>query len=530
MTQMLHFFRKDVRQHWPAILFSMAVQAVYVWDEPRKWLPQEPEAGPFRAMMSEYLPVLLMLAWCLLLVRVVQSESLVGDVQYWITRPVEWKVLLAEKLLFAAVFLELPLLIANLYLLIRGGFQPTASLTMKIVLGHAVFMGFVLVPLVALATVTAGIGQMALALIAVGVFAAGVIALTSYIPTQCFCETPDNAAGSVLFAACGAVVIWQYARRRTRLSRIILACAAVAMPVFVIGTPYDALLARRYPALNSAALSPAEQPMQFALIEKIPSERHTSPPLAPDATKDVSIRMPIRISGISADTSVAVDGSRLAVEAEDGSRWKSGWNYGGGPLFPDQQQYLAHFTVDKNFFNRVRSHTVKARASFAVTIWRDQHPMRVVATEGLFAMPDVGLCSIRQERYSNNVVCRFPVQGPTLAFLQVDRNESTCFDKQTELRGKSARAWGGNSESGPISSVGTVGFYNISFGLANGWTGHEEDARKVVPAVCPGTVLHISRPHEERRFSVAIDLPDLRLSDYRTDDPRVAGYGIAIGR
>jgi hypothetical protein len=43
------------------------------------------------AMMSRGLSVLLAISWVMLVMRAVHAEGLVGDRQFWLTRPYEWK-------------------------------------------------------------------------------------------------------------------------------------------------------------------------------------------------------------------------------------------------------------------------------------------------------------------------------------------------------------------------------------------------------------------------------------------------------
>jgi hypothetical protein len=114
MKQIVHIFRKDLRHHWPEVLVSLALLIAFTWDEPSQWLPDREimEASRLHSFVYGSLLVLLVLSWGLLIVRVIQSERLAGDRQYWITRPVEWKKLLAAKLLFIAVFADAPLLFA----------------------------------------------------------------------------------------------------------------------------------------------------------------------------------------------------------------------------------------------------------------------------------------------------------------------------------------------------------------------------------------------------------------------------------
>ncbi len=98
MTQILHIFRKDARRHWPEILVSLVLIAVFVWYQPRKWTGQAISIR-FVAGLLNILPALLVLSWAFLIARLVQGELLVGDRQFWITRPYDWYKLLASKLL-----------------------------------------------------------------------------------------------------------------------------------------------------------------------------------------------------------------------------------------------------------------------------------------------------------------------------------------------------------------------------------------------------------------------------------------------
>jgi energy-coupling factor transporter ATP-binding protein EcfA2 len=66
------------------------------------------------------LPGLVPIAWCVLIARGVQAENLVGDRQFWVTRPYDWYKLLAAKVLFVIVFVNLPLFIVDLILSARG--------------------------------------------------------------------------------------------------------------------------------------------------------------------------------------------------------------------------------------------------------------------------------------------------------------------------------------------------------------------------------------------------------------------------
>src|ERR1700739_4313976 len=114
MNQVWNIFRKDARRHWPEIAASLAALLAFAWLDIRRWSQGDSFAATsfFVLIDSQFLPgllnALLPLSWMFLIVRVVQGESLVGDRQFWITRPYDWKQLMAAKALFVLAFINLP--------------------------------------------------------------------------------------------------------------------------------------------------------------------------------------------------------------------------------------------------------------------------------------------------------------------------------------------------------------------------------------------------------------------------------------
>src|SRR5258708_25420320 len=96
MNQILHILRKDMRRHWPEIVASALLLAAFVWREPREWRVGEgfPNASEF---LLQYVGPLLVISLAFLILRVIHDESLVGDWQFWVTRPYEGKKLLPAK-------------------------------------------------------------------------------------------------------------------------------------------------------------------------------------------------------------------------------------------------------------------------------------------------------------------------------------------------------------------------------------------------------------------------------------------------
>src|SRR5215469_4872449 len=122
MNQILRILKKDVRRHWPEILISFAVLALYTDRELQPWRNAFEvdviSRSPFFYILSErYFAPALIIFWIFLVIRVVQGESLVGDRQWWTTKPYIWWQLMLAKLLFIFVFVCGPLFLVQLFLL-----------------------------------------------------------------------------------------------------------------------------------------------------------------------------------------------------------------------------------------------------------------------------------------------------------------------------------------------------------------------------------------------------------------------------
>src|SRR6266550_1977942 len=124
MNQILHIFKKDARRHWPEILISLALLALFTRRELHPWknLNAFSSLSPyFFILAGRYITPATIFFWAFLIIRVVQGESLVGDRQWWVTKPYEWWNLLAAKLLFILIFISVPLFHVQLLLLHQFG-------------------------------------------------------------------------------------------------------------------------------------------------------------------------------------------------------------------------------------------------------------------------------------------------------------------------------------------------------------------------------------------------------------------------
>src|SRR5687768_13366660 len=97
-----HIFIKDVRRLWWVI--RLRSRCSPPWPRRRAALRAfDPRAFPhaLESLRMLLLGNLLPLAWCHLVMLMVHQEPLVGDRQFWVTRPYSWRSLIAAKAMFA---------------------------------------------------------------------------------------------------------------------------------------------------------------------------------------------------------------------------------------------------------------------------------------------------------------------------------------------------------------------------------------------------------------------------------------------
>ena len=235
MNQVLHIFLKDARRFWPESLISLALVAAFAIIYPHQWRDIDSmhhavrfnfAVGGIMGILAQVLVVLVPISWWLLISRVIHAEKLVGDRQFWVTRPYEWKKLLGAKAFFLVVFLYLPILIAQILLLLEAGFHPLAYIP-GLLYNLLLITGVLVLPLAALSTLTPTFAKMTLAILGVVLLIAGIAALGSLLPSDTTgsvgSSLGDWLSFAVLLSLCGAVVVEQYAVRRTFLGWGLLA-------------------------------------------------------------------------------------------------------------------------------------------------------------------------------------------------------------------------------------------------------------------------------------------------------------------
>ncbi|HTW24103.1 MAG TPA: hypothetical protein VMD78_10915 [Candidatus Baltobacteraceae bacterium] len=513
MSQILHIFRKDVRHFWIEILASLVLLSAYTWKTIHGWGAQTIDVDE-PAVLMRTISALVPISWCFLIVRAVLDESLVGDRQFWITRPYEWKNLLVAKLLFATAFVSLPLFVADVTLLARAGFSPAHYLTGLLWMQLMMFLALVL-PAAAVSAISSNFVQVLLWILGIGLFLVGVAASDSVVPGSDVTVSSDfgGDASIAMFVGLGvAVLLLQYCRRQTQMSRSLLLGVAILVAVLVVAIPYTRLIERSYPLVAAGEVPPARLDM---LVPISPSNNSVERPIR---TKEVDLNFPFETSGIPAGYVVIEAGTLTTINSPNGHHWSSHWKSAYGEIWPGQSKSSATVTIPRDFFESVQSGPVDVHFSFALSLYREADSRKVITQAGEFSVPGVGTCWIDLQQVWDNsaIACHSPIQRPPL-IVRMESRDSTCSPSGTglPLPDVTKHSWNPSDDSPAAFGINPIQYLTISLSR---WL--DQGRRDPSPGICPGTPITLSTPDMVQSARVETELDNVRLQDYESQFTR----------
>ena len=513
MNQVIAIFKKDARHLWPEILVSLVLTAAMVRMYPYVWTQNEYPAI-LLSRVALALLVLVPMSWWIVITRLVQSESLVGDRQFWLTRPYEWKKLLSAKALFLLAFLYIPLFIAHSLLIVEAGFHPRAYVP-GLLYNLLLITGIIVLPLIALATVTGSFAKATLTLLGILVAIISMAAFSS-VSSGPSANTPgeDSHLSFLLFVLLFlSVIILQYATRRLWLSRAILGGLALFGVLSAIASP-DAFFVRlAYP--QSHAGPPA------VLLAY-------SSDLAPNVlfygysqmAKEVSIALPVQVSGIAAGKVVFPDNVLISIDAPNGLHWDSHWQaIYNQTLLPSTPATRIPIRVDRAFFNQVRSLPLSIHLTLAVSELQSRETIHMALAPGKFAVPGIGTCSLRQNAFRDpypldfhSLECLSPLRQPRVAFVQSSWTNPHCSDSDSQSPPPATTqgdAWIGSLSNEPADfSLAPIWTSPINLSNQSSYSGRPPYHLNVL---CLGTPLTVTYYDLAGRTQTQITIPNLKF-------------------
>ena len=493
MNQVLNIFRKDTRRFWPEIVLSVIAVFAFVLVYPNGWRVLHDQNVQQRMMfILAALALLMVTGWGLLIARVVHAETLVGDQQFWITRPYEWKKLLAAKVLFLVAWIGVPYLLAQSLLLTEAGFHPLAympGLLFNLLMASTIY----LLPVFALATVTANFARLTLTALGGLILFTGYMFLVYGIPHGYTSANPytNTVLVPLLFAGCALVIALQYATRRVWVSRGLLIVLPILLAVSVAAYRRQSLVDRAYPQPSAGSTAPVS-------IAAIPTPAH--PVEARSWEGEDYIDMPVQYTGVAEGTAVFADDFKFSITAADGSQWSSPWQHIQERNLPGTQHAGLSLMIGPALYERFKTAPVTLRITFAVSRYQSDTVTKIAFPDGDVAVPVIGYCS---PEYSNNMLCRAALRQSRLTHIDVLWSSGPCSDAQP-LPGSTVVSdmW---LEPGSDFALGSVWIQRIFFYRDDADSSHRHWR------ICPGSPLTMTQYHLLERTQASFTLTNFQL-------------------
>ena len=235
MREILVILKKDIRRLWWQIAVMLAISVtVGCLDASR--------AAAQPHVVEGLLNMLIPLVWACLIAEAIHGEALVGDREFWMTRPYRWPRLLASKALFAVLVVHVPSFLMDAAILAARGYNPFVWLPQLLVKQLLLASGLTL-PALALATLVNNLTQFVIGIPLLFVTLALSTGQQSS-PIVVYMFSPiAHLAIAILAVAATWIVLLQYRQRRTKLARMLAVSALVAlgvsMPLVAYGRIFD---------------------------------------------------------------------------------------------------------------------------------------------------------------------------------------------------------------------------------------------------------------------------------------------------
>jgi hypothetical protein len=512
LSQILNIFRKDFRHHWPEILVSLCVLITFAVEQPRKWTG-EPLEGRFLNGLLNLLPILMVLAWAFFIVRLVQGESLVGDRQFWITRPYQWHKLLAAKLLSILLFIHLPFFVTQLTLLKIANF-PVASSIPGLLYVHLLFLFAIVLPSITIGTITSGIGHASLALLAVFLLLLGVFLLSTVIPDMDFTiDATDTLQGIVYLCASVTAILVQYIYRKTILSRLVVVGAVVTVFLVITLAPYGKLISEDFPLATKEHPLPA----QFTLDRTL-SFGHAQGKQPNFYGDQVELEIPFQIAKLPDKTIVQLRAIKLDLDLPNGEHWTSHWRSLYHSVSPGRTRDWPSISMKRAVFNHFKNAPVRAHASLGFNVFRLGPGTEIYLADNHLSLPGGARCLNGLSQ--NSLKCFAALKSPAPLFVIAELPSAACpvsREATTEPWAASPALFADLSGSStPDLDFTPIQQFDISLSRFHAF----EDSDTRLP-ICPGTPLLLSKPEFLYSVRDEMDLGNVTLLNYVPTYPRI---------
>ncbi|MEZ2345382.1 hypothetical protein [Terriglobus sp. RCC_193] len=223
MTQALHIFRKDLRHQWIELALYLELLILVGFLIPIGW----PGHWTSNGILQWFRPLVVVVPvfWLAMITRLIHDEALVGNRQFWTTRPYRWTSLLGAKLLFLLACIALPYFVMQWCLALYGGVSPFVAGFLVSAAKHVLIIW---IPLLLIACITSTFASTFFTTLASLVVWTGMLVylLGDNGPLA---DAPFVRfyLGLILTIIFTALLVLLYHKRNVQLGRILMGCTAL---------------------------------------------------------------------------------------------------------------------------------------------------------------------------------------------------------------------------------------------------------------------------------------------------------------
>jgi hypothetical protein len=529
VKQVLAIFRKDARRFWPEIAVCLGLLLALAVAYPATWsgvdghatIAGNPFAGNGGSMglLANCLVVLVPIAWLVMIARVVHCERLVGDTQYWLTRPYDWRKLFAAKALFLAAFLYAPFFVAQCALLAEGGFHPfhyIGGLLFNLLLLTAAGV----LPVLALSALTTGFGRLMLVLLGLALVVVIAAVSANSVPSYVLFSVPGLVSGQIalyaVFFGSLAAVLAMYARRRAKTGWLIVGTLLVVLIATAFSNPDGELVDRFYPVISAGAAEPVTFTYGAAGLSQAVA--------AESADKHaVDVDVPMFASGVQ-DGYVAIPQAlKATMTSASGAQWESPWQgYVPTRFLPGKSGATFSFRMRRSVYDQFKAGPVTLRISVAVAKARESSESTMALPAGDFAVAGFGVCRpehwmLRPDEYMG-LMCRSAMNQPQLTYVSALWTSGGCKGgAAANAKQVTTSGWMGELDPEP-AGLGVTSVWAVSGSLPMPGPPMRNPELNQEFSLCAGTPVQMTQYRQMARVREEVtisgfQLPELALGD-----------------
>jgi hypothetical protein len=431
-------FRKDWTLLWPLAVLVTLIQIALEWASYK--------FGFFGATpLARELLRLLTPAWfigCLALaIAVVHEDTVPGVDQDWLVRPLARTDLLLAKMLFVLVTVCLPMLVVNLIDELALGFPALPSLADALYKEAYLFV-CLLIPAMAVASATRNMIDLVVLVAALVVLYAASLWVSATLFGVDRCPTCDTSISWIqhllqhagLFAGSAVVLGLQYYRRRTQVSRVLLAAGVVLL--VIVQLPWNTAFAIQswmgMPLGSSAAAiritadaadvtdgtgagrgrqESAVRATRALLQGDVDTAVLSLKRVAGPQDVPVILNVPLRVSGLTHAEFLVVDRAELLLVDSHGTVLYrgTGTERKAMPLIPDPAEpgvVRQKFEIPGALYKRIKPRAVGLVVDYSLTLRAMIAEHKIRAADGEVRSSEVGVCQSGADPTAAYIRCK----------------------------------------------------------------------------------------------------------------------------